>query len=40
MVPAILADPEVGEKFLKKMLDCLPIPVVRLPPVCAELPGG
>ncbi|MGO9470180.1 MAG: hypothetical protein ACLQIB_05770 [Isosphaeraceae bacterium] len=38
MVPAILADPEVGEKFLKKMLDCLPIPVVRLPPVCARAP--
>ncbi|HKI18185.1 MAG TPA: hypothetical protein VKA15_09905 [Isosphaeraceae bacterium] len=38
MVPPTLADPDVGEKFLKKMLGCLPIPVVRLPPVCARAP--
>jgi hypothetical protein len=38
MVPATLADRDVGAEFLRSLLDCLPIPVVRLPPVCARAP--
>jgi hypothetical protein len=37
-VPESLRDRNVGDDFFKKMLRCLPIPVVRLPPVCARAP--
>jgi hypothetical protein len=38
LVPGTLADPDIGVEFLQSMLGCLPIPVVRLPPVCAQAP--